>query len=255
MRTGWSGTTRDADAALSPTPEIRAEIEKMLKDVVHFANQVHSGAVKPPGRARFTRVLWVSYALGPQFVAEALSQKDDKLKLVFLDNTDPDGFDRVLGANISETLTVVISKSGSTPETLNGMLEAAHAYKKQGLDFSKYAVAVTGDGSVLFKQAQADGWLGTFPMWDWVGGRTSIWSAVGLVGMALRSGRPQLPARSQRDRRLERAPKSGRTTRPWRWRWPGTRSATARVVDMVVLPYKDRLALFSRYLQQLVMDL
>lgn len=123
------------DAALAPTPEIRAEIEKMLHDVLHFANQVHTGAVKPPGKARFTRVLSIGIggsALGPQFVTEALGQKDDKLKLVFLDNTDPDGFDRVLGSDLSETLTVVISKSGSTPETLNGMLEAAHAYKKQG---------------------------------------------------------------------------------------------------------------------------
>lgn len=246
------------DAALAPTPEIRAEIEKMLHDVVAFANSVHTGSVKPSTRARFTRVLSVGIggsALGPQFVAEALAHKDDKMKLVFLDNTDPDGFDRVLSSDLSETLTVVISKSGSTPETLNGMLEAAHAYKQQGLDFSKHAVAVTGDGSVLFKQASAENWLSIFPMWDWVGGRTSIMSAVGLVGMALQG----LDVHNF----LVGAKDMDGWTRAQLWQdnpamglalaWYKAGDGKGHK-DMVVLPYKDRLALFSRYLQQLVME-
>jgi glucose-6-phosphate isomerase len=246
------------DAALAPTPEIRAEIEKMLHDVVAFANSVHTGAVKPATRARFTRVLSVGIggsALGPQFVAEALAQQDDKMKLVFLDNTDPDGFDRVLSGDLSETLTVVISKSGSTPETLNGMLEAAHAYKKQGLDFSKHALAVTGDGSVLYKQAKAENWLSIFPMWDWVGGRTSIMSAVGLVDMALQG----LDVHNF----LIGAKDMDGWTRAQNWQdnpamglalaWYKAGDGKGHK-DMVVLPYKDRLALFSRYLQQLVME-
>lgn len=246
------------DAALAPTPEIRAEIEKMLHDVVAFANSVHTGAVKPVTRARFTRVLSVGIggsALGPQFVAEALAHQDDKMKLVFLDNTDPDGFDRVLSGDLSETLTVVISKSGSTPETLNGMLEAAHAHKKQGLEFSKHALAVTGDGSVLYKQAKAENWLSIFPMWDWVGGRTSIMSAVGLVGMALQG----LDVHNF----LIGAKDMDGWTRAQNWQdnpamglalaWYKAGDGKGHK-DMVVLPYKDRLALFSRYLQQLVME-
>ncbi|MBS2037503.1 glucose-6-phosphate isomerase [bacterium] len=246
------------DAALAPAPEIRAEIEKMLHDVVAFANSVHTGAVKPQTRARFTRVLSVGIggsALGPQFVSEALGQHDDKMKLVFLDNTDPDGFDRILSSDLSETLTVVISKSGSTPETLNGMLEAAHAFKKQGLDFARHAVAVTGDGSVLFKQASRENWLSIFPMWDWVGGRTSVMSAVGLVGMALQGLDVQNFLHGARD--------MDGWTRAQSWQDnPALALALAwykagdgkGLKDMVVLPYKDRLALFSRYLQQLVME-
>src|ERR1043165_67615 len=63
------------------------------------------------------------------------------------------------------------------------MLAVAAAYKAAGLDFARHAVAVTGAGSALDKDAQ--GWLARFPMWDWVGGRTSEFSAVGLLPAAL----------------------------------------------------------------------
>src|SRR5690606_15346086 len=83
-----------------------------------------------------------------------------------------------------------ISKSGGTPETRNGMLAAQAAYEKAGLDFAKHAVAVTGTAangisSKLEAYARQHGWLKIFPMTDWVGGRTSIMSTVGLVPMAL----------------------------------------------------------------------
>src|SRR5438128_54427 len=80
----------------------------------------------------------------------------DKLKPSFLDNTDPDGIDRALeqiGDGLSRTLTVVISKSGGTKETRNGMLEVARAYERRGLAFARHAVAVTGEGSELDKLA------------------------------------------------------------------------------------------------------
>src|SRR5437879_12054229 len=65
------------------------------------------------------------------------------------------------------------------------MLEAEARFKAAGLDFAKHAVAITGVGSDLDKHAEKSGWLARFPMWDWVGGRTSVMSAVGLVAMAL----------------------------------------------------------------------
>ena len=63
-------------------------------------------------------------------VADALGSSQDKLRMFFFDNTDPDGIDRVLShlsGLLKETLVVVISKSGGTPETRNGMLEAKAA--------------------------------------------------------------------------------------------------------------------------------
>ena len=55
------------------------------------------------------------------------------------------------------------------------------SFLKQGLDFSKQAIAVTGDGSKLYEIAKQENWLDFFPMWDWVGGRTSETAAVGLL--------------------------------------------------------------------------
>lgn len=128
-------------------------------------------------------------ALGPQFVADALGSPKDKITPFFFDNTDPDGMDLVLariGSYLKETLTIVISKSGGTKETRNGMLEAKKAYEDRGLLFARQAVAVTGRDSELDRTAAAEGWLARFPMWDWVGGRTSVTSAVGLLPAASR---------------------------------------------------------------------
>ena len=61
------------------------------------------------------------------------------------------------------------------------MIEAQNEFLKQGLDFSKQAIAVTGDGSKLHEIAKQENWLDFFPMWDWVGGRTSETAAVGLL--------------------------------------------------------------------------
>ena len=80
---------------------------------------------------------------------------------------------------------MVISKSGATKETRNGMLEVARAYRDDGLSFAAHAVAVTGEGSELDRLARSEGWRAVFPMWDWVGGRTSELSAVGLLPAAL----------------------------------------------------------------------
>ena len=66
-------------------------------------------------------------------------------------------------------------------ETRNGMLETRNAFKSKNLNFAGQAVAVTGEGSLLAQLAHSEEWLGVFPMWDWVGGRTSVTSAVGLL--------------------------------------------------------------------------
>src|SRR5438874_10300517 len=65
------------------------------------------------------------------------------------------------------------------------MVEAQTHYRAVGLDFARHAVAVTGVGSQLDHYAEEKGWLARFPMPDWVGGRTSVMSAVGLLPMAL----------------------------------------------------------------------
>ncbi|MBX7207868.1 MAG: glucose-6-phosphate isomerase [Verrucomicrobiaceae bacterium] len=249
------------NAGMAPTPEIRGQITGTLARVLQFAEDVHRGEIKAPNGRRFTRLLVVGIggsALGPQLVAHALTPVRPPLEIDFLDNTDPDGIDRTLeriGAEISTTLTLVISKSGTTKETYNGMIEAGAAYKKRGLDFAKHAVAVTGEGSELDKIAVSGGWLARFPMWDWVGGRTSLMSAVGTVAAALQGVdvRAFLAGAAAMDDKTRSLPAARNAAMLLALMWHhagGGRGAK----DMVVLPYKDRLVLFSKYLQQLVME-
>ena len=141
--------------ALAPTPALRAEIEAALAQIKQFAAQIHSGAIAGAG-GNFQNFLLIGIggsALGPQFVAQALGHPQrDRLKPFFFDNTDPDGMERVLaaiGPNLNRTLTVVVSKSGGTKETRNGMLVAQAAYEQAGLDFGRHAVAITMFGSEM----------------------------------------------------------------------------------------------------------
>ncbi|MCC7193441.1 MAG: glucose-6-phosphate isomerase [Phycisphaeraceae bacterium] len=246
---------------LAPGEEITHEIEQTVQAVRQFAQQVHSGEIKPPQAAKFTELLVIGIggsALGPQLVADALGSRRDKLNVFFMDNTDPDGFDRVLeslGARVKSTLTLVISKSGGTKETRNGMVEAELFFAKKGLDFTRQAVAITGAGSQLDKHALDKGWLRRFPMWDWVGGRTSVISAVGLLPAALQGVdiTGLLEGAAEMDKLTRKADTRTNPAARLALMWHHTTDGRG-LKDMVVLPYKDRLLLFSRYLQQLVME-
>ncbi len=247
--------------ALAPTPELRGEIEETEKAILEFAASVHGGKIVSSGGAKFTDVLVVGIggsALGPQLVADALWSPNDPLKVHFFDNTDPDGMQKVLaqiGAALATTLVVVISKSGGTKESRNGMLTAQAAFAKAGIAFAPNFVAVTGAGSELDKVAVSEGWLRRFPMWDWVGGRTSVMSAVGLVPMALQGldVKQFLAGAAAMDEktRTDDIRKNAAMLLALMWFHAGGGRGAK---DMVVLPYKDRLLLLSRYLQQLVME-
>ncbi|MBW4053868.1 MAG: glucose-6-phosphate isomerase [Proteobacteria bacterium] len=247
--------------ALSPSSDIKQEIEAAIEKIMVFSSKIHAGAITAQNRSPFKNVLIIGIggsALGPQFVSDALASSTDRMKAYFLDNTDPDGIDKVfaeLGATLSQTLALVISKSGSTKETRNGMLETKAAYQQAGLDFSRHAVAVTGAGSELDRLAQNEAWLERFPMWDWVGGRTSVTSAVGLLPAALQGinikallegAKACDTATSRRDTMSNPA-----AVMALMWHYATGGHGTK---DLVMLPYKDRLLLFSRYLQQLIME-
>ncbi|MCC6233706.1 MAG: glucose-6-phosphate isomerase [Verrucomicrobiales bacterium] len=253
------------DAALAPDPTQAQAVRDAIAQVKAFAHEVHSGALKGQS-GEFRNVLVVGIggsALGPQLVANALGDgRRDRLRPAFLDNTDPDGIDRALQPlreALGRTLVLVISKSGGTPETRNGMLEVAAAYRSQGLEFARHAVAVTqfSDQSSLYRLANDSKapWLRCFPMWDWVGGRTSVTSAVGLLPAALQgldidgllAGARQCDVLTRRD--LVTANPAALMALAWH-HTGGGRGAK----DMVVLPYKDRLDTMARYLQQLIME-
>jgi glucose-6-phosphate isomerase len=248
------------NSSLAPA-ELKSEIDSTLAATLQFAANVHAGNIAPAAGGKFTRVLVVGIggsALGPQLVAEAITPANPPLDISFLDNTDPDGISRVLariGSELASTLTIVISKSGGTKETRNGMLEAEAAYQAAGLDFARHTVAVTGLGSDLDKHAIAQDWLARFPMWDWVGGRTSIMSAVGTLAAALQGvDVPQfLAGAAAMDEKTRTLPASQNAAMILALMWYHVGQGKG-AKDMVVLPYKDRLVLFSKYLQQLVME-
>jgi glucose-6-phosphate isomerase len=160
-----------------------------------------------------------------------------------------------IGADLNRTLCIIISKSGGTKETRNGMLIAEDAFKRAGLHFGQHAVAITTLGSALDKHAVENKWLTRFPMWDWVGGRTSELSPVGLLPAALQgidinsliSG----ACKCDDVTRTSNVKENPSALLSLAWFESGNGKGSK---NMVVLPYKDRLELFSKYLQQLVME-
>lgn len=260
-------------AELAPESSMRHAILETRERIKAFAEKVHAGDIRPPAEtwagsgasakpsSHFRNLLLIGIggsALGPQLLDGALSAWQDPMKAHFIDNSDPDGIDRVLaqlGSSLAETLILIVSKSGGTKETRNGMIEVREALARHALAFGPRSVAVTAQGSALEQYAREAGFLNVFPMWDWVGGRTSLTSAVGLLPAALQG--------FDTDALLEGARRMDEMTRR-----PEVRSNPAAMLaimwhlagngrgerDMVILPYKDRLLLLSRYLQQLVME-
>jgi len=249
------------NSALAPNEEIKEQIDSGVRSVKEFTSTVHAGEIAGDG-GTFENLIIIGIggsALGPQFVSHALGDPaSNRMKIWFFDNTDPNGIDKDLseiGNSLKKTLSIIISKSGGTKETRNGMLEAKAAYERAGLNFAEHACAITGEGSALDQIAEKDGWLKRFPMWDWVGGRTSETSAVGLLPAALQGlDIDQLLAGAAACDEVTRRPDintnpAARLALAWMHSCNGKGDK-----DMVILPYKDRLELFSRYLQQLIME-
>lgn len=245
----------------APAPDVRDDISDTVERIRRFAGDVHSGVVSPERGDGFFVILVIGIggsSLGAQFVTDVLSDTGDATVVRFIDNTDPDGIDRILAEldeAIEQTLVVVVSKSGGTVETRNGMLEVMAAYERAGLTFARHAVAITVEGSELHRQAEKDHWLRTFPMWKWVGGRTSVCSAAGLLPAALQG--------IDIDAFLAGARQCDELTRNRDWRrnpaallaamWHYAHQHRSKH-NLVVIPYRDRLAFLGRYLQQLVME-
>ncbi len=239
---------------LAPNEQLQRDVSETNRRIKEFAARIHA-------ENKFRNLLLIGIggsALGPQFVSDALGSPSDRMKLFFFDNTDPNGFDRVfaqLEDSLGQTLVVVISKSGGTKETRNGMLEAEARFRKAGVEFGQHAVAVTGVDSELDRYAKSNKWLDRFPMFDWIGGRTSVMSAVGLLPAALQgididsflAGAAAMDKKTREKSALHNAA----MLLALMWHYAGNGRGEK---DMVILPYKDRLLLFSRYLQQLVME-
>ncbi|MEY3735743.1 MAG: hypothetical protein RLZZ624_802 [Cyanobacteriota bacterium] len=247
--------------SLAPDPEAAAHVRAEVDRLESFGRDVLAGRIGAPSGSPFTDVLWIGIGgsgLGPVLMIRALQEPNAGLPFHFFDNVDPDGMRRTLAAlgdRLRTTLVIVVSKSGGTPEPHIGMLQARRAVEAVGGTWASQAVAITMLGSRLDQEAQAGQWLARFDMFDWVGGRTSITSAVGLL--------PGVLIGADMRRFLEGAAAMDAATRVsdplanpaalLAAAWYAAGDGQGRR-DMVVLPYRDRLEVFSRYLQQLVME-
>ena len=179
-----------------------AHVHKVLQQIKTFSDQVRSGKWKGATGKKLTDVVAIGIGgsyLGPEFVYEAIKTDPAAAKaakgrrLRFLANVDPIDVTRALeGLDPATTLVVVISKTFTTAETmLNAKTLRAWLVKKLGAKaVSKHMVAV----STNLKDVAAFGIdpKNAFGFWDWVGGRYSVCSAVGVVPLALQYGFAQV---------------------------------------------------------------
>ena len=167
---------------------------KQQARIAEFANKVHNGEITNAAGEKFTAVVQIGIGgsdLGPRAMYLALenwAKKNNtlKMKAQFISNVDPDDAAAVLNAvDVAHTLFVLVSKSGTTLETLTNESFVKEALKKAGLDASKHMIAVTSETSPL---AKSDDYLAAFFMDDYIGGRFSSTSAVGGAVLSLAFG-------------------------------------------------------------------
>lgn len=248
------------DSGRAPSSEITADIDETKTAVLNFVSAVHSGKISAAGGNSFKYVVLAGIggsALGPQLLETALRAHDAPMSCYYLDNTDPAGFVDTVAAipDLSRTLCIVISKSGGTRETRNAMLWMEQAFTEAGVSPASQMVAVTQEGSLLDKHAVANQWLARFPMWDWVGGRVSLWSAVGILPAALLGIDVEglLAGAKHMDEltRNETVAKNPALILALHWYHLGKGQGER---SLVMLPYRDQLEKLSKYMQQLVME-
>ena len=167
---------------------------KQQARIAEFANKVHNGEITNAAGEKFTTVVQIGIGgsdLGPRAMYLALenwAKKNNtlKMKAQFISNVAPDDAAAVLNAvDVAHALFVLVSKSGTTLETLTNESFVKEALKKAGLDASKHMIAVTSETSPL---AKSDDYLAAFFMDDYIGGRFSSTSAVGGAVLSLAFG-------------------------------------------------------------------
>ncbi|MBO4321236.1 MAG: glucose-6-phosphate isomerase, partial [Treponema sp.] len=164
------------------------------KAIAAFADKVHAGRILNESGQKYTSVCQIGIGgsdLGPRAMYLALenwAKANGKFKMDahFISNVDPDDAASVLDSlDISKTIFILVSKSGTTLETLTNESFVKAAIKKAGLDVSKHMIAVTSETSPLAKNPD---YMAAFFMDDYIGGRYSSTSAVGGAILSLAFG-------------------------------------------------------------------
>ena len=164
------------------------------KRIAEFADKVHNGDITNGAGEKFTTVVQIGIGgsdLGPRAMYIALenwAKKNNSFKMEahFISNVDPDDASAVLASiDVAHSLFILVSKSGTTLETLTNESFVKNALKEAGLDPAKHMIAVTSETSPL---AKSDDYLDAFYMDDYIGGRLSSTSSVGGAVLSLAFG-------------------------------------------------------------------
>ncbi|MBP9995873.1 MAG: glucose-6-phosphate isomerase [Lachnospiraceae bacterium] len=231
--------------------------------IAQFAKKVHNGEIVNGAGEKFTTVVQIGIGgsdLGPRAIYIALENwaratGNFKMEAKFISNVDPDDASAVLGSiDVAHSLFVLVSKSGTTLETLTNESFVKDALKKAGLDASKHMVAVTSQTSPL---AQSSDYLAAFFMDDYIGGRFSSCSAVGGAVLSLAFG-PEVFADFLDGAAAEDKLATNKDIR----KNPALLDALIGVYERnvlgypctAVLPYSQALSRFPAHLQQLDME-
>ncbi|MGQ9609807.1 MAG: glucose-6-phosphate isomerase [bacterium] len=162
----------------------RSELDKLRE----FLNDIDNGKIVNEQGKTYTDMVQIGIGgsdLGPRSIYLALQRYCNR-RVHFISNVDPDDAALVLkGLDLSRTLVNVVSKSGTTLETLTNERLVAEKFAKAGLDVSKHFIAVTGEGSPMDNSQK---YLRSFYMYDYIGGRYSATSMVGGVALGFGLG-------------------------------------------------------------------
>ena len=182
------------EAVVADGVDKRSFYTEQQKKIAEFAHKVHAGEITNAAGEKFTTVVQIGIGgsdLGPRAMYLALenwAKQNQTLKMEakFISNVDPDDAAAVLkSVDVAHALFVLVSKSGTTLETLTNESFVKDALKNAGLDASRHMVAVTSETSPLAKSAD---YLAAFFMDDYIGGRYSSTSAVGGAVLSLAFG-------------------------------------------------------------------
>ena len=251
------------EAVIADGVDKRAFYIEQQKRIAELANKVHAGEITNAAGEKFTTVVQIGIGgsdLGPRAMYLALENwakvnGTHRMKAEFISNVDPDDAAAVLSRiDLAHSLFVLVSKSGTTLETLTNESFVKDALAKAGLDASRHMIAVTSETSPLAKSAD---YLAAFFMDDYIGGRYSSTSAVGGAVLSLAFG-PEVFAQF-----LEGAAEADKLARN------GDLLANPAMLDALigvyernvlgypntaVLPYSQALSRFPAHLQQLDME-
>ncbi|HOC29833.1 MAG TPA: glucose-6-phosphate isomerase [Treponemataceae bacterium] len=242
---------------------MRSFYVEQQKNIAAFAKKVHAGEIKGSTGESFSTVVQIGIGgsdLGPRALYLALEHWAvkagvKKMDARFISNVDPDDGAAVLSSvDLAKTLFILVSKSGTTQETLANELFVKDALKKAGLDPAKHMIAVTSETSPL---ANNPGYLTSFYMDDFIGGRYSSSSAVGGAVLSLAFGSDAF------DSFLKGASAADKTAlEPDIRKNPALLDALIGVYERnalkmpstAILPYSQALSRFPAHLQQTDME-